>query len=92
MIDSHAHLDSKSFDSDRRKVIDRALTAGLKSIITIGVEATLEGIKKAVSIAEQNESVFATVGVHPHDAKVIEPFWYEELGRMSQHPKVVGCT
>jgi len=90
VIDSHAHLDGKAFDADRQEVIQRAGDAGLKAIITIGVEAALEGIEKAVSIADKNESVFATVGIHPHDARVIQPDWYPRIKSLSDHPKVVG--
>lgn len=61
-IDIHCHLDSKDFDSDREAVLARLRESG-GGAITIG--ATLEESKKAVEIAEANENVWATIGVHP---------------------------
>ncbi len=90
LIDSHAHLDGKAFDSDRQGVIQRALAAGLQAIITIGVEKDLDGIAKAVAIADEQAAVFASVGVHPHDAQAIQADWYDKIKALADHPKVVG--
>ncbi len=90
LIDSHAHLDGRAYDSDREEVIQRALAAGLQAIITIGVEKDLPGIEKAVAIADDHVAVFATVGVHPHDAQAIQEDWYDKIKALADHPKVVG--
>jgi len=90
LIDSHAHLDMKAFDSDRHQVIERAWDAGLGAVITVGVGETLSEIKGAVALADEYERVFTTVGVHPHDAKGIQPEWYGQIKRLARHPKVVG--
>jgi len=66
IIDSHAHLEMKEFDSDREEVIKRAGDEGIDFIITVGTN--LELSRKAVAVAEQHENVYATAGVHPHDA------------------------
>ena len=90
LIDSHAHLDAKAFDSDRPEVIQRAWEAGLGAVITVAVGEGFAEIEAAVALAEKNEKVFATVGVHPHDARNIEPEWYGRIEALARRPKVVG--
>lgn len=65
LIDSHAHLEMKEFDSDREEVIRRAGSEGIDLIVTVGTNLKLS--RKAVTLAEQYENIYATVGVHPHD-------------------------
>ncbi len=90
LIDSHAHLDARAFDPDRRQVIERAREAGLAAVITVGVGETLSEIEGAVALTDEWEGIFATVGVHPHDAQRIEPAWYGRIEELARHPKVVG--
>lgn len=65
LIDTHAHLDSERYDSDREAVIRRALNAGVQ-IITMGTD--LESSAQAVELARRY-GLYAAVGVHPHEAK-----------------------
>lgn len=90
LIDSHAHLDAKAFDPDRNEVIRRAGDAGLRAVITVGVGESLDEIERAVALAEEHEGIFATIGVHPHDARGIQPEWYARIRELARHPKVVG--
>lgn len=90
LIDSHAHLDAKAFDPDRHQVIERAWEAGLGAVITVGVGESLSEIEGAVALADGAERVFATVGIHPHDAQGIRPDWYGRIEVLARHPKVVG--
>ena len=90
LIDSHAHLDARVFDSDRREVLRRAWEAGLAAVITVGVGDALSDIESALALAEAHDRVFATVGVHPHDAAKIRPDWYGRIREWAAHPKVVG--
>ncbi|PIP64908.1 hypothetical protein COU77_02580 [Candidatus Peregrinibacteria bacterium CG10_big_fil_rev_8_21_14_0_10_49_16] len=64
MIDSHCHLADQKFREDRDEVIARAKQAGVLQVITIA--DTLEEGKTCIEIAQQQENVSATVGVHPH--------------------------
>lgn len=89
-IDSHAHLDMKAFDPDRQEVVRRALAAGLRAIVTIGVADSLPGIERVLDLAARHERVFATVGVHPHDAKEVRPDWLARIATLVSNPKVVG--
>ena len=66
-IDSHAHLADPAFAGDRDEVISRARNAGAVAVVCIG--ESLEAAATAASIADENPGfVFATAGVHPHDA------------------------
>ncbi len=86
IIDSHAHLDM--FIENLPQVLERAKTAGVGYIITIGSD--LESSEKAVSLAESHEMVYAAVGVHPHEAETVGPGTYNKLARLAQSDKVLA--
>ena len=88
MIDSHSHLDFSQFDADREAVIARAREAGLVAIVNAG--ASLESSRASVALADQVDFVYATVGIHPHDAKTANRAALAELRALAQHPKVVA--
>jgi TatD DNase family protein len=70
-IDSHCHIDGEAFDADRDEVVENAKRAGVLAMLVVGTGNPLDGeIAKAVETAEKYENVFASVGVHPHDAKL----------------------
>lgn len=73
-VDSHCHIDGKEFDADREEVIGRARDAGVRAMLVVGTGAAddFENFERAVRIAEQHENIFASVGVHPHDAKTFD--------------------
>ena len=68
LFDSPAHLDCESFGSDLEAVLARARGAGVKQITTIGAGRGVEGALEAVALAAGRPGVWATVGVHPHEA------------------------
>ena len=88
LIDSHAHLDDLRYDTDRDNVLQRAETAGIEAIVTIGCD--LATSQAAVALAQAHPQIFATIGVHPHEAKEIGEGWYESLRSLARHPKVVA--
>jgi TatD DNase family protein len=90
LIDSHAHVDGAEFDGDRDEVLARARAAGVRRIITVGTGPSLERIARAPALAAREPDVFATVGVHPHDAARLEPSWWPELERLARLPRVVA--
>ena len=87
-MDTHAHLDSNQFDSDRAEVIARALDAGVSTIITVGVN--LESSKKAIELAEKHPEVLAAVGFHPHEVSTVKQEDIAELAEIANHPRVVA--
>lgn len=88
LIDSHAHLEMREFDSDRHDVIERAELAGVDCIVTVGTNPGLS--RKALSIAHQYKNIYATVGVHPHDVAKASDKSFDELKALAQDPKVVA--
>jgi TatD DNase family protein len=88
LIDSHAHLEMKEFDSDRSEVIERAGLAGVDVIVTVGTNLSLS--RKALSIAHQYENIYATIGVHPHDVAVARDKTFDDLRELARDPKVVA--
>ncbi len=88
LIDTHAHVHDMRFDSDRNEVINRARTAGVGTIITVGTD--LENSRAAVSLAEEYSFIYATVGGHPHEVKDITANDLTELHVLANHFRVVA--
>ncbi len=88
LIDSHAHIQLDRFDGDRAAVLERAHSAGVHAILTIGFD--LETSRGAISLAERYEQVYATVGMHPHDAKNLDDEALQILRELAAHPKVLA--
>ncbi len=89
-IDSHAHLDGPKFDSDRAEVLARAREAGLERILTIGSGTGPGTLDCAIKIAEQHDWIYATVGIHPHEAKLATETDYSEMQQLATHSKVIA--
>jgi TatD DNase family protein len=88
MIDSHCHLDFDEFAGRRDDVISEALSAGVHTMVNIGTD--LESSKNSVRLAEEHDDIYATVGVHPHDAKTYDDEVEAELADLADHGKVVA--
>lgn len=90
-IDSHCHIDGDSFDSDRDEIVRRAKDAGVVAMLNIGTGNPHDGeIARAVEVAEMYENVFASVGVHPHDAKLYDDTAEETLVNLTKSEKVIA--
>jgi TatD DNase family protein len=87
-FDTHAHIHDHAFDSDRSETLDRAWSAGLTNIVTVGTD--IKESMKAVELARDEPLVFATAGIHPHDADSVSPDTLEELASLATQPKVVA--
>jgi TatD DNase family protein len=88
IIDTHAHLQMKDYNSDRDAVLKRAKEAGVDYIINASFD--LPSSQQAVKLAEEHENLFASVGVHPHDAKTLDDRAFDALRDLAKHPKVVA--
>ncbi len=88
LIDTHAHIADPEFDHDREEVIDRALASDVRKIILIGTG--LESSQRAVALSEKYPFLWATVGLHPHEAKELDADYLHSLAQLADHPKVVG--
>lgn len=67
LVDTHCHLTELS-EEELLAQIDRAQQAGVTKLICIGAGYGVDAAKRAVKIAESHENVWATVGIHPHNA------------------------
>jgi TatD DNase family protein len=89
-IDSHAHLEGNKFDSDREQVLERAHAAGLERILAIGSGTGPGTLDCAIKIAEQHDCIFATIGIHPHEAKLAGEADYTEMEHLASNRKVIA--
>ena len=90
LIDSHCHLDSEQFNADREAVIDRALAAGVERMLAIGSGDGPPDVEAAVRLADLYSMLYASIGVHPHDASKATSETYKRFAELATHPKVVG--
>ncbi len=90
LVDSHCHLDMEVFEGERQQVVERARGAGVVAILTIGAGGALDCNRRAIALAEEFPEVYATVGIHPHDAQSATPEAVDALRKWAAHPKVVA--
>jgi TatD DNase family protein len=89
-LDSHCHVAADRFDEDRDAVMQRARDAGVETMIAIGSGYGVEGSRDAVELARQHRDVFATAGVHPHDAEQLDDAGRAQLREWLAEPRVVA--
>ena len=90
LIDSHAHIDFPQFAEDRQSMLERARAAGVSTLLAIGTGPGPEKLDAALPFAEQHEWIYATVGIHPHQAKEVGPQHLDQLALLARHPKVIA--
>jgi TatD DNase family protein len=90
LVDSHAHLEGPRFDADRAETLQRARDVGVTNILAIGSGTGPGTLDCAIRIAEQHDWIYASIGIHPHEAKLAAEADYQELETLSRHPKVIG--
>ena len=88
MIDTHCHLDFPEFDRDREEVIAQAAEQSVDRLINIGTDP--ESSRRSLALAEAHENIYCTVGIHPHDSKLLTDDFLREMEHAAQHSKVVG--
>jgi len=89
-LDSHCHVGAGDFDADRDDVLARAWAGGVEALVAIGSGYGLAGHARALALAEADARVFATVGVHPHDAAELDAEGRERLVGWLARPRVVA--
>ena len=90
IIDSHAHLEFSQFDEDRAAMIERARAAGVQTILAIGSGTGPDRLDAAIPFAEQHDWIYATIGIHPHEAKQATDEHFARLDQLADHPRVIG--
>jgi TatD DNase family protein len=91
IVDSHAHLEFEQFDADREAMIERARAAGVEALLAIG-SGTSPAVRldSAIPFAERHDWIYATVGIHPHDANVATEEHFRRLDELARHPRVIA--
>lgn len=88
LVDSHAHIQLDNYLTDRDAVLTRARTAGVHAILVIGFD--LQTSRDGIALAESHAGLYATVGMHPHDAKDFEEETLDIFRELASHSKVMA--
>jgi len=89
-VDSHCHLDGPRFADDREAMIERAHARGVETMLAIGIGECPETVGCALPFAEKHDWVYATTGVHPHEAKSLDVATMSAMEKIARHPKVIA--
>jgi len=88
LIDTHCHLDFKDFNHDFEAVLKRSIDSGIKFIINVG--SSLEGSTRSLKIAEENDFIYTSIGIHPHEADKVNENDFKIFAGFLKKPKVVA--
>ncbi|MBF0118157.1 MAG: TatD family hydrolase [Desulfobacterales bacterium] len=86
IFDSHCHIDDESYEKDFDLMLTRAKEADVHAMMVVGI--TKESSNKAVLMAEKYSCIYASVGIHPHDASDCNEETISFLCNLSKNPKV----
>jgi TatD DNase family protein len=90
LIDSHAHIQGKEYAGEAADVIARAREADVERIIAVGGAGDMSSNTEAVALASAFPDIYATVGMHPHDAKDVDEDDLRKLRELAANEKVVA--
>jgi TatD DNase family protein len=88
MIDTHCHLYDEKLYNDLDTIVKNAHSANVKKMICIGDR--IKTSQKSIELTEKYQNVFASVGVHPHEAKDVSTNYLKKLEKFTEHKKVVA--
>jgi TatD DNase family protein len=89
-VDSHAHLEGHRYDSDRESVIARARDAGVETIVAIGNGDGPVNFDCGIQLAEKYDFIYATIGIHPHEAKLADQAAFDRMAQLAKRAKVIA--
>ncbi|MBD3348318.1 MAG: YchF/TatD family DNA exonuclease [Candidatus Eisenbacteria bacterium] len=88
LTDSHAHLNLSDYSRDREDVLARAGAAGVGLIINVGFSLTTS--RESIRLSEEFDHIYATVGIHPHDADKADGRAIDSLRKLAGNDRVVA--
>ena len=88
MIDSHCHLDHEQLNSDLSNVIKRSKDVGIEKLLTIST--SFESFKKIKDIITEDDIIFGTIGIHPHETDNNEISVDEIIKNFDENSKIIG--
>lgn len=95
-IDSHSHLEGKRYDADRDEVLARAKSDGIEAYLAIGNGEGPDTADCGIRLAEKYDGkpeyprIWASVGIHPHEASLANPAADAQMLQWARHPKVIA--
>ncbi len=89
-IDSHAHLEMEQFNTDRAQMIARARDAGVDTMVAIGSGTGPGSLDCGIQLAEEYDFIYATIGIHPHEARLANDADFDEMAQLAKRPKVIA--
>lgn len=96
LIDSHCHLEGPKFSSDRREVLDRARAAGIDAVLSIGNGNGPDEVDCGLKLIDEFRgqpglpAIHASIGIHPHEARLAQPQHYEHMRQLARDPRVIA--
>ena len=90
LVDSHCHLDNPKFAADFEGIMQRAADAGVNRMLSIGTGEGPHDLDCALKVAARCPNVFATAGIHPHDAAKCDDASFTWLAELAQQPKCLA--
>ena len=88
MIDSHCHLDHEPLKSDLSNIIKRSKDVGIEKLLTIST--SVESFQKIKNIINEDEIIFGTIGIHPHETDNNEISTDYIVKNFEENPKIIG--
>ncbi len=88
MIDSHCHLDHEPLKSDLSNIIKRSKDVGIEKLLTIST--SIESFQKIKDIINEDEIIFGTIGIHPHETVNNEITIDYIVKNFEENPKIIG--
>jgi len=95
-IDSHAHLEGNRYDTDRDEVLARAKQSGIEAYLAIGNGEGPDTADCGIKLAERYDGkpeyprIWASVGIHPHEASLANEATDSQMMQWARHPKVIA--
>jgi TatD DNase family protein len=98
-VDSHCHLDGPKFAEDREQVLARAKEAGVEALVAIGNGSGPDDVACGIKLAEEygrpsnvngGLKIYATIGVHPHEAALAEERHFAGMEKLARDPRVIA--
>ena len=80
----------EQFNGDREAVLQRARAAGVETIVAIGSGTGPGSLDCGIQLAAQHDFIYATIGIHPHEAKLATEVDFDELAKLAKRPKVIA--
>ena len=88
LFDTHAHLSDEAFDADRHDLIPKLRDAGVEKLIDVACD--VRSASRTIYLLERYPFVYGTIGMHPHDVRVMNNAMMDEIKKYLEHEKMLA--